>query len=390
MNRLICENLAGVRPDLLPPAGPRRAGDPLRALFITSGILGFSISGRLLESYTAQRDAIDAVHVHLRTPLWMKVLGKSIPGLHGWDLHPYRHMLLWRAVLRRWLSGPLSLDRFDLVQITTQHNALVGPWIKRRSGARLALYIDATGACECRDFGYPRAVHAPLIGAERRIFAAADLVSCMSDWAGASVREDYGVPTERVSLLRPAIPLPTGSPAVRPAAPLAAIAFIGNDWRRKGGPRLLKWHQQRWSARAHLHVFSSRAPRDTTARNVTWHGPTARDRLLGELLPAMDLLVIPTWEDTLLLAALEAAGLGLPVVSSRLAGIPEVVLHERTGLLCARDDDAAFIAAVERLLDDPALRARMGAAAREHVAANWNPEIWFNRHIDRLIALVMA
>jgi glycosyltransferase involved in cell wall biosynthesis len=58
---------------------------------------------------------------------------------------------------------------------------------------------------------------------------------------------------------------------------------------------------------------------------------------------------------------------GLPVAASRIGQAPEVIAHGRSGLLCPPGDPAALAAALERLHGDPALRARLGAAARATV-----------------------
>jgi colanic acid/amylovoran biosynthesis glycosyltransferase len=69
--------------------------------------------------------------------------------------------------------------------------------------------------------------------------------------------------------------------------------------------------------------------------------------------------------DALPTVILEAMALGTPVVSTAISGIPEMVEHERSGLLVGERDRAALAAAVGRLLDDPAERARFGRAGRE-------------------------
>lgn len=66
-------------------------------------------------------------------------------------------------------------------------------------------------------------------------------------------------------------------------------------------------------------------------------------------------------------ALMEAMAAGLPVVSSALSGIPELVEHDRTGLLVPPADAAALAGALAHLAADPALRQRMGAAGRETV-----------------------
>ena len=68
---------------------------------------------------------------------------------------------------------------------------------------------------------------------------------------------------------------------------------------------------------------------------------------------------------------LEAMAMALPVVSTPVSGIPEVLQHEQNGLLVPADDAGALAHAIGRLLDDEALRARLGAAARLSVQARF-------------------
>ena len=173
-----------------------------------------------------------------------------------------------------------------------------------------------------------------------------------------------------------------------PGEALLRIVFVGNDWERKGGPRLLRWHQERWKETAELHVCSRTAPQDRSLKNVIWHGATDRATLLNEVLPSMDMMVMPTRIDTFLIAAQEAQGAGLPVITSRIAGLPEVVRHGRTGLLCRFDQDEEFIAAIQSLLTDHALRRRMGVAAREFAMTNLTANLWHDHLFDQLTSLV--
>ena len=68
----------------------------------------------------------------------------------------------------------------------------------------------------------------------------------------------------------------------------------------------------------------------------------------------------------------EAMACGLPLVSTRVAGIPELVRHDQNGLLCEPRDADDLARQVGRLLDDPALRTRLGGAARATVSAEFN------------------
>jgi len=63
------------------------------------------------------------------------------------------------------------------------------------------------------------------------------------------------------------------------------------------------------------------------------------------------------------MAMLEAQAAGLPVVSCRTRGVPDVVEHDRTGLLAPEGDAEALAAHVRRLLQQPQERARLAGAA---------------------------
>jgi glycosyltransferase involved in cell wall biosynthesis len=69
------------------------------------------------------------------------------------------------------------------------------------------------------------------------------------------------------------------------------------------------------------------------------------------------------------MAMLEAQAAGLPVVSCATRGVPDVVEHDRTGLLAAAGDEAAFAALVRELLMDAGKRARMSDAAAAFIAS---------------------
>lgn len=72
------------------------------------------------------------------------------------------------------------------------------------------------------------------------------------------------------------------------------------------------------------------------------------------------------------LVVLEAMAAGKPVIGADVSGVPEVVEHERTGLLFAAGDAGALAQALTRLLDEPALAARLAATARDRVTQDFS------------------
>ncbi|MCC6322297.1 MAG: glycosyltransferase family 4 protein [Phycisphaerales bacterium] len=406
MNRLVCTNLDVATPAsqaALPP--PRAASSPrdpsatTRVLFVNGAELGFATTGRTLQHYTAQRDDIEAVHFSIAMPRWLRLATADCPirsiKYAGLDLHVLRQLFATRRILEPLLRGPLGVvqHRYDVVHIMTQARGMTIPTLRRETSARWVVNADATVIQFEREFGFRNLLSRRHHAIERDIYHACDAVACASRWVADSVVSEYGLPPERTFLHMPCARRLPGAEPRRADAHLhradrrLRLVFVGNAWRRKGGPRLLAWHQQRWADRAELHICSAEAPVDRAARNVIWHGATAHDKLIREILPACDLFVMPTREDTFLIAAQEAHTMGLPVVTSRLAGIPEVVLHDRTGLLCPRGDDHAFIVAIERPLNDASLLTRFSAAAAEHARLNLNADIWHNHLLDQIVSL---
>ena len=118
-------------------------------------------------------------------------------------------------------------------------------------------------------------------------------------------------------------------------------------------------------------------------------GLTDRVRFLGyrrdvpELLEAADVVVLPSLYEGLPLVAIEALAAGRPMVATEVDGTPEVVIHERTGLLVPPANPFALAAAIERLLDNPELASRLASDGRKFVRENFAVQ----RQIEQTAAL---
>ena len=95
---------------------------------------------------------------------------------------------------------------------------------------------------------------------------------------------------------------------------------------------------------------------------------------IWELLPQADVFFLPSEYESFGLSALEAMACGVPVVCSDTGGLPEVVKHGETGILCKPGDIDAMAAALRGLLTDDARREEMGRAARKHAVATFRLE----------------
>lgn len=102
-----------------------------------------------------------------------------------------------------------------------------------------------------------------------------------------------------------------------------------------------------------------------------------------EVAAGFDVAVLASDREGAPLAVLEYMGLGLGIVATRVGGLPELVEDGEHGLLVPPGDEAALAGAIGRLLDDPAERARLGAAAAARQAERYSLEST-TRAVERL------
>ena len=106
-------------------------------------------------------------------------------------------------------------------------------------------------------------------------------------------------------------------------------------------------------------------------------------RDVPQLLAASDAFVMPSLWEGLGLVFLEAMATGLPVLSTRVSAVPEVVVEGETGLLVPPSDAGALAAAMRAIASDAALRARLGSAGRARVRERFG----LDRMVDETLAV---
>jgi len=119
-------------------------------------------------------------------------------------------------------------------------------------------------------------------------------------------------------------------------------------------------------------MLEALAARLGIADRVVFHGACER-AAVHALFASVDVSVAPSVptadgrREGIPVVLMEAAAWGLPLVASRLSGIPEIVRDDETGLLAAPRDAAGLEAALARLASEPKTRQRLGSAARRRV-----------------------
>jgi glycosyltransferase involved in cell wall biosynthesis len=125
-----------------------------------------------------------------------------------------------------------------------------------------------------------------------------------------------------------------------------------------------------------LEIFGEGADRPVLERraaelglDTTFHGFVEG---LRSRIADLDVFVLPTRGENLPVSILEAMAEAVPVVSTRVGGIPELVEDGASGLLVEPDDAPALAMAIRRVVEDPELHARLGAAGAARAAERFD------------------
>jgi UDP-glucose:(heptosyl)LPS alpha-1,3-glucosyltransferase len=150
-----------------------------------------------------------------------------------------------------------------------------------------------------------------------------------------------------------------------------AAAFVGSEWERKGLEPVIRALPQ---APAWTLVVAGGGDQESYQRlaedlgvggRVRWLGITSDVQLVYQLA---DAFVLASSYETFSLVTFEAAASGLPVLATPVSGVRELIRDGENGFLITRDPQQ-IAGLLQRLGEDPQLRARLGAAARESALA---------------------
>ena len=242
--------------------------------------------------------------------------------------------------------------------------------------------------------GLSAAEAAELRANERAALAGARHVVVTSAATGRLLVADYGVPSERLSVVAPGTDR-SGARSCSGGQDVALLA-VGAVVPRKGYDVLVaalaKLKDRPW--RLVIAGDGGRSPetfaqleadiaRLGLADRVTLRGAVTAEQL-ASLYASSDLFVLPSRFEGYGMAYAEAIAHGLPVVGTTAGAIPETVPAD-AGVLVAPDDVEALAAALRRLIEDPRERERLAAGARAARFPSWAEQsALFARILERL------
>lgn len=261
-----------------------------------------------------------------------------------------------RAILRR--------GRFDVVNTHSRRDTMIAGVAGRLAGTPLIVRTRHLANRPGSLLSYTVVPH--------RVTTASDFVR-----RGLIER---GVPEGHVATVYPAVELPplTGRSTLRKELKLAPNDVVVGC---VAVMRALKGHRELIDAmvplinerpNVHLVLVGGGSPLfEEIQAYVESRGLTRRVHMLGmrddvpNLLEGFDVFALATRKEASGTVFVEAGAAGVPVVGTRVDGVPEMMRENISGLLVPLDDVPALTAAIRRLVEDPELRERMGRAGLE-------------------------
>jgi glycosyltransferase involved in cell wall biosynthesis len=197
----------------------------------------------------------------------------------------------------------------------------------------------------------------------------ADHVFCVSEQDRQFLQSRFHVPGERVTRVFSAAG-PEYSAHARDYRRFRRILFSGTWLERKGRRDSVEAFQKlpgdlefaTLGAGVPQDVVASYFPEELRRRVMSFQAKS--DGEAAKIMADCDMFLLPSVFEGTPLTLMEAMHSGLPIVTTDVFGMGEVIDHERNGLLVPTRSPDAIAAAIARLYDDPALRQSLGAAAR--------------------------
>lgn len=266
-------------------------------------------------------------------------------------------------------------------------NGLVGTWLSRMANKPLVTTLHGTDVRLARAVAFARPGF-------RHVMQHSAAVTAVSRWLAAEAQEIVSAPAPVVA------PMPVAAELFTPGGSREhkRLLFVGKLNEQKGVEVLLHALSRIPDRHVGLDIVGDGMDRQKLqdlaraldlSDRVTWHGVVPQ-HALAEYYRRATALVVPSVGEGLGLVAVEAQLCETPVVAFESGGLPDIVQHDRTGILVPEVDAGALAAALVSLLERDDRGAALGAAGRLHALATFAPESVARRYADIYRAAIAA
>ena len=297
----------------------------------------------------------------------------KVPLAPFWKSSPFSQF----ARMRAYHSEAMRIRKEFPFDVLVYNNALVGLWSAYRFNATVGMINDDNNLSAGQaGASSPRFKHIVFRWAEKLMARKSSRILVNSEYLRDNVAEAYRVPKQKVHLLYKAVEIPPTLPALLPLDPSAPVRvlFVKSDYQRGGLFTLtealaqLPYHfiltiigpgsvdRELISARTSRYsnlecVFLGKVPQQT----------------ITQQLQNTHIFCVPSYKEALGVANMEAMAQGVPVITTSVGGIPEVLDNGRCGWMVAPQDASVLAQAIEECISQPDLRAAKVAYAYKYV-----------------------
>jgi glycosyltransferase involved in cell wall biosynthesis len=355
--------------------------------FVLEQTLGHITHTDNLRRLVPRHGSIDATFVPVEYAV--DGLAARVPGYGNWTVRA--GIRARRAVRQATRRRP-----FDAMFVHTQVPAVLMPDVLRKVPTVVSLdatprqydelgehYAHATGNARVEELKWR---------ANRACFRRAAHLVTWAQWTKDGLVSDYGVDADKVTVIPPGVdPVTWARPHERAGGgngPVR-ILFVGGDLQRKGGRDLIaavrRLRADDEVPAIELHLVTR--PVEVDDPGVVVHtGMQPNSSELISLYHSSDVFCLPTMGDCLPMVLSEAGAAGLPLVSTAVGAISEIVRDGDNGFLVMPGDVAMLTSRLRELVVDPTLRQKLGQRAEAVVSENFDAA----KNAAKLVELMAA
>lgn len=315
----------------------------------------------------------------------------KVPLSRFWKSSPLSQFARMRAYHREAMRVRKTFP-FDVL---VYNNALVGLWSAYHFDATVGMINDDNNlSASWKQLGFSFTGIKPLVfkWVEGLMARKSRNILVNSEYLRESVSRAYRIPQQKIHLLYKAVEIPPTLPAMPPLDPAAPVrvSFVKSDFQRGG----LFTLAEALSQLPYRFILTIVGPGSGDRENILARAGQYSNleyvflgkvpqQTITRLLQNTHIFCVPSYKEALGVANMEAMAQGVPVISTAVGGIPEVLDNGRCGWLVPPQDAPALAQALEACISQPDLRAAKVACAYDYVHRFGIP-IMFERFLKLL------
>ena len=342
---------------------------------------------------------IHQVGCHIPKIFFFKGLGRLLRSLKILEWYP---TLVFQKQICEFLKKRVIEDKIEIIE-STSNRGLLARYAKSKDRPPICTRVSTTMASSYRNAKLAASINYRLESRfEYQQIMRSDTLVTHSKGHSKELEKELGIYRHMIKPIPIGIPIPNSISDNLDRAPSNAkvdVLFVGRLERRKGIEVLLKAIPLILKSRSFL-AFTIIGSDPTGFRNslleypelnkrVRFTGKVSQDQL-SLAYQNCDIFVAPSYYESFGIIFTEAMAWGKPVVGTKVGGIPDIVEHNKNGILVHPGSEIELASAIIRLADSHELRSSMGLAGRKRVKENFSVTEMIKRSVQHYEEVLSA